>query len=196
MIGGKDNTIGVNEVDGCWNAAVMVHSPSQTDVGEVIARNYNLSEFNAVGSTGDAKGGVAVEAANMRAGSEYIANIDGIRIANGGQGSNTEKIGLYVSDSLDALVGATLILGKMTIENPDVGVDIRCSGDNVRIVRTGQLTVIDATERDFRLADGAYHEMPYQSMQVGASPLEFRTDGRTVAVSRLAKTARRYRLTL
>jgi len=105
VIGGIDNVISLNIVEGNWNAGVMGWHVSNTRFRDLDLTNNNRSQYNGIGNTGDAHSSITIGGNTAKSDRGYIASILSCEIYDTGLGSNTSKIGFQILQDVEDITG-------------------------------------------------------------------------------------------
>ena len=124
-IGGLNNKFSQNEVSGNWNAGFCAWGAGNTTLRDSGLYDNNRSEFNGIGNTGDAKASIQIneaydflgDAISLNPAFRFIAEILDTQVHYTGLGSNTERIGLLITEE----VGLLPANPKNIIKIDDVG---------------------------------------------------------------------------
>ena len=153
-IGGINNKFSQNEVNGNWNAGLYAWASANLTLRDCGLYDNNRSEFNGIGNTGDAMASIAIGDAFSRLGVlasldavdyRFIAEILDTQVHYTGLGSNTNRVGFALLDTLNGLAANP----KNIIKVDDVGF----IGQDYAI----DLSAVDTTNLLVTLGDNSYH---------------------------------------
>ena len=183
VIGGIDNVISLNIVEGNWNAGVMGWHVSNTRFRDLDLTSNNRSQYNGIGNTGDAHSSIAIGGGTSRTNKGYIVSVLGCEVYNTWLGSNTSKIGLQV---LQDVTGATEDYDHTLINIDDVGfhqqdyaIDCLCDLSYVKLT-IGDCRYIETTETNINISTGSYYEQPFSNHITNLKECDFSVDGESV----------------
>ena len=182
VVGGIDNVISLNQLEGNWNAATMGWHVSNTRFRNVDMSDNNRSMYNGIGNIGDAQASVTIAGGTARPDRDYIADILSVEIYNTGLGANTSKVGLQISKDVEDIGGdydKNLInIDNSGFVNQDYAIDALCDLDNVKLV-IGDNRYIGITEKNIRTVSGYYYELPYSNQITSVKELDVSLDDTT-----------------
>ena len=174
-VGGVNNVISLNRIEGNWNAGFCLSHVSDTRARDMDLDNNNLSEYNGYGTAGDAQASIQVGGNTIRDGYTFLAEILGTTVHNTNQGSSSTKNGLILTSDI-ATSGKPLInIDDVAFIGQDYAV--KCDGDADNI----KLTISDCRYTDTEVANvtvasGSFYELPYSNLHVNAKALDFSLD--------------------
>jgi len=174
VIGGINNIISLNVVEGNWNAGVMGWHVSNTRFRDMDLSDNNRSEFNGIGNTGDAHASISIAGGTINADADYIADVLDTQIYNTGLGSNTSRVGLRISSNVSDINDSdkSLInIDDVGFKNQDYAVDVECDLSKVRLT-LGDCRYIDTVEKNVRVATGNYFELPFSNHSTSVKDLD------------------------
>ena len=128
VIGGSNNIVSLNRVEGNWNAGCMLWHTSDTRARDMDLDNNNRSEFNGIGNTGDAAASFQIAGSTIRADHTFLAEVLDTTVHNTGSGSATTKNGLLITD-MPTSDRPLVNIDDVAFINQDYGVV--CDGDAV-----------------------------------------------------------------
>ena len=112
LIGGLNNKFSQNDVSGNWNAGFYAWAAANTTLRDCGLYDNNRSQYNGTGENGDAMASIAIGdvydkldaivSANNNS-YHFIAEILDTQVHYTGLGSNTSKVGFYISDTMNSL---------------------------------------------------------------------------------------------
>ena len=125
VIGGINNKFSQNEVNGNWNAGFCAWGAANSILRDCGLYDNNRSSLNGIGNIGDAKASIQINEAFNLLGTiislnpdfRFIAEILDTQVHYTGLGSNTEHIGLLITEA----VGNLAMDDKNIIKIDDVG---------------------------------------------------------------------------
>ena len=111
VIGGINNKFSQNEVNGNWNAGFCAWGSANTTLRDCALYDNNRSTYNGIGNTGDAKASIQINEAysllgtniSLNPSARFICEILDTQVHYTGLGSNTEKIGLLITEDVGLL---------------------------------------------------------------------------------------------
>ncbi len=178
-IGGINNVIALNHIEGNWNAGGMAWHVSNTVARDNYVLNNNRSEFNGIGNIGDAGASLEISGDTIRDDAKFIIHTINNQIVDTGLGNSTTSNGLRLTDSLDGISDrskAVILIDNNTIQGQDYAYLEECNLDNIRLVK-GDNTYIDSAIQDTKtLGTGDYYELPYSNQHTNANTLDLSLD--------------------
>jgi len=178
-IGGLNNVTALNHIEGNWNAGVMLWHAGNTVVRDNYILDNNRSQFNGIGSTGDANASLEVAGNTLRTSAQFIAHILNNQIVKTNQGSSATANGMKLADSLDGINArdrALLFIDNNTMQGQDYAYLEECDLDEIRLVK-GDNTFIDSAIQDTKTTGvGSYYELPYSNHHTNVKTLDFSLD--------------------
>ena len=186
LIGGFNNVVHDNQIEGNWNAGLMAWHCSNTKVRDLELDNNNRSAYNGIGNNGDAKASIQISGGTLHSDADYLIDIRGVSVDNSGAGTNTDKVGLFISDDVDNINNrdkAIIVLKDISFRNQDKSEVIEADLDKVKVIKGG-MTYENTTSINTETSAGAYSEVPYSSSYINLNTLDFAIDstGSQVAV--------------
>ena len=179
VVGGINNVISLNIIEGNWNAGIMGWHVSNTRFRDLDLTNNNRSAYNGIGNTGDAHSSITIGGNTARAGREYIADILSTEVYNTGLGSNTSRIGFQVLEDvqeIDDNYNKTLInIDNVGFKKQDYAVDILADLDVVKLT-LGDCRYIETTEKNVNVVSGYYYELPFSNHHTDVKELDVKLD--------------------
>ena len=187
LVGGLNNTVGANEVRGNWNAGVMGWYTGNLKVRNIDLTDNNKSEFNGIGNSGDARASIEISGGALYRNPNYnfLAEILDVRVNTTGVGSNVERIGFRVDDSIGTLTDRSknlIVVDNVGFRDQDYAIDLSTVDlTNVRLT-FGNSTVLDNTKYAIKLPDSTsslnskYYEIPFSNHITNAQYLDFSID--------------------
>lgn len=188
VIGGCNNIVSLNVVEGNWNAGVMNWHVSNNVIRENYVLNNNRSFYNGIGNTGDAASSVYVAGDTIKPEATFITSVVNNHILQTGTGSSTVRIGFSLSSNVgefDNRSVAVITVDNNIIQGQDYAYVEHCDLDKVKLIK-GDNTYIDTAIQDvLTMGTGAYLELPYSNQHTNANHLDFGLDatGSQVKVS-------------
>ena len=183
VIGGINNVVSLNIVEGNWNAGVMGWHVSNTRFRDLDLTNNNRSQYNGIGNTGDAHASIAIGGNTARADRGYIASVLSCEVYNTGLGSNTSRIGLQVLQDVEDVVGnydENLInVDDSGFHKQDYSIDVLADLDDVKLT-IGDCRYIETVETNINIANGSYYEQPFSNHITNLKECDFSIDGESV----------------
>ena len=182
VVGGINNVVSLNIVEGNWNAGIMGWHVSNTRFRDLDLTNNNRSEFNGIGNTGDAHSSITIGGNTARAGREYIADILSTEIYNTGLGSNTSRIGFQILEDVQEITDdydKTLInIDNVGFKKQDYAIDCLADLDIVKLT-IGDCRYIETSERNVNIVSGFYYELPFSNHHTDVKNLDVSLDATT-----------------
>jgi parallel beta-helix repeat protein len=179
VIGGTNNVIALNHVEGNWNGGIMPWHVSNTIIRDDYLLNNNRSEFNGIGNTGDAGASLEIAGGTLRTTAKFILHAINNQIVDTGLGNATTSKGILLSSSLDNIddrLRSIILLDNNTMQGQDYALVKSCDLDEVRLIK-GDNTYIDSAIQDtLTTGDGDYYELPYSNQHTDAKQLDFCLD--------------------
>lgn len=183
-IGGLNNLVALNQVEGNWNAGIMAWHASNLRFRDMDLNNNNRSSLNGIGNTGDAHSSISVAGNTLHPDADFIVDVFATEVYNTGLGSNTERVGVRVSDEVSDIDDRDRCVINLDagLHNQDVGVHLQCDLDKVRL--SNSCRYMDTAVTNLRVENGCYYELPYGSRHTNASTLDLSLDetGSQIAV--------------
>ena len=192
VMGGIGNLIGVNRIEGNWNAGVMLWHATEARLRDCDLDNNNRSEFNGLGNTGDAQASIQIAGNTIRAGHTFLAEILDTTIHNTGLGASTTRNGLIIQSGT-ATSGTPLITVKgVGFVGQDYGIDLsEIDASNFRLALSdntfqsvGELAVRPPT-------GGSYFELPFSNHLMDINYADFSVDNTGTVTVREGPTGSR-----
>ena len=186
-IGGINNVIALNHIEGNWNAGVMPWHVANTIIRDDYLLNNNRSEFNGIGNTGDAGASLEIAGGTLRSAAKFIVHAINNQIVDTGLGNATTSNGVRLSDSLDGINDRTrsiILLDNNTMQGQDYALVKACDLDEIRLTKGDNTYIDSAIEDTLTTGTGSYNELPYSNQHTDAKTLDFSVDatGGEVAV--------------
>ena len=179
VIGGFNNVIALNHIEGNWNGGVMPWHVANTIIRDDYLLNNNRSEFNGIGNTGDAGASLEIAGSTLRATAKFILHAINNQIVDTGLGNATTSNGVRLSDSLDDIndrAKSIILLDNNTMQGQDYALVKACDLDEIRLIK-GDNTYIDSLIQDtLTTGTGDYYELPYSNQHTDAKFLDFCLD--------------------
>jgi hypothetical protein len=183
VIGGINNVVGLNVIEGNWNAGVMGWHVSNTRFRNTDLTNNNRSSLNGIGNTGDAHASVTIGGNTARADRNYIADILSVEVYNTGLGSNTSRIGLQILQDVEQITDdydKTLInIDNSGFVDQDYAIDALCDADIVKVT-LGDNRYIGTVEKNISIPNGHYYELPYSNHITNLKECDISIEGDSV----------------
>jgi len=178
-IGGINNLISLNVVEGNWNAAVMAWHVSDTRFRDADLTNNNRTAYNGIGNAGDADASIQISGDTARADRSYILDVLGVEVYNTGVGALGTSAGLTIGSELDDIggdYGKNLInIDNVGFKNQDYAIGMLCDLDNIKVT-IGDCRYIDTTYTNVHVAAGYYYSLPYSNHHTNTKDLDFSLD--------------------
>ena len=179
VIGGINNVISLNIVEGNWNAGIMPWHVSNTIIRDNYLLNNNRSEFNGIGNVGDAGASLEIAGGTLKSTAKFILHAINNQIVDTGIGNSTTTNGIKMSSSLDAINNRSIsiiLLDNNTMQGQDYALVKSCDLDKIRLIK-GDNTYIDSLIQDtLTTGVGDYYELPYSNQHTDAKFLDFCLD--------------------
>jgi len=183
VIGGINNVVSLNIVEGNWNAGVMGWHVSNTRFRDLDLTNNNRSQYNGIGNAGDAHSSITIGGDTARAERGYIASILSCEVYNTGLGSNTSRIGFQilqdVEDVLEKKKKNLINIDDSGFHNQDYSIDVLADLDNVKLT-IGDCRYVDTVETNITIASGSYYEQPFSNHITNLKECDFSVEGESV----------------
>jgi len=178
-IGGINNLISLNVVEGNWNAAVMAWHVSDTRFRDLDLTNNNRTAYNGIGNAGDADASIQISGDTARADRSYILDVLGVEVYNTGTGAIGVSAGLTIGSELDNIggdYGKNLInIDNVGFKKQDYAIGMLCDLDNIKVT-IGDCRYIDTTYTNVHVAAGYYYSLPYSNHHTNTKDLDFSLD--------------------
>ena len=181
VIGGINNVVSLNVIEGNWNAGVMGWHVSNTRLRDMDLTNNNRSQYNGIGNIGDARASIYIAGGTLNPVASFIADVLDTQVYNTGLGSNTSRVGLIIASDVSNIndVDRSLInVDDVGFKNQDYAVDVECDLDKVRLT-LGDCRYIDTVEKNVRVATGNYFELPFSNHHTNIKDLDLSLDNTT-----------------
>lgn len=179
VIGGFNNVIALNHIEGNWNGGIMPWHVANTIIRDDYLLNNNRSEFNGIGNTGDAGASLEIAGGTLRTTAKFILHAINNQIVDTGLGNATTSNGVRLSDSLDAINDRSrsiILLDNNTMQGQDYALVKACDLDEIRLIK-GDNTYIDSAINDtLTTGSGDYYELPFSNQHTDAKTLDFCLD--------------------
>ena len=183
VVGGINNVISLNIVEGNWNAGIMGWHVSNTRFRDLDLTNNNRSQYNGIGNTGDAHSSITIGGDTAREERGYIASILSCEVYNTGLGSNTSRIGFQVLQDVEDITGTyeknLINIDDSGFHNQDYSIDILADLDNVKLT-IGDCRYIETVETNITIQNGSYYEQPFSNHITNLKECDFSVDGESV----------------
>ena len=183
VIGGINNVVSLNIVEGNWNAGIMGWHVSNTRFRDLDLTNNNRSQYNGIGNTGDAHSSITIGGDTARSDRGYIASILSCEVYNTGLGSNTSRIGFQVLQDVEDIIGGyeknLINIDDSGFHKQDYSIDVLADLDSVKLT-IGDCRYIDTIETNINIATGSYYEQPFSNHITNLKECDFSTDGESV----------------
>ena len=183
VIGGTDNMVSLNIVEGNWNAGVMGWHVANTRFRDLDLTDNNRCGYNGIGNTGDAHSSITIGGDTSRSGRGYIASILGCEIYNTGLGSNSSKIGFQILQDVEDVVGdydSNLInIDNVGFHKQDYSIDVLADTSVIKLT-IGDNRYIETTETNINIISGCYYEQPFSNHITNLKECDFTVDGESV----------------
>ena len=179
VVGGFNNVIALNHIEGNWNGGIMPWHVANTIIRDDYLLNNNRSQFNGIGSTGDAGASLEIAGNTLRSTAKFILHAINNQIVNTGLGNATTSNGVRLSDSLDGInyrARSIILLDNNTMQGQDYALVKACDLDEIRLIK-GDNTYIDSAINDtLTTGNGDYYELPFSNQHTDAKTLDFCLD--------------------
>lgn len=183
VIGGINNVVSLNIIEGNWNAGVMGWHVSNTRFRDLDLTNNNRSQYNGIGNTGDAHSSITIGGDTARSERGYIASILSCEVYNTGLGSNTSRIGFQVLQDVEDVTGGyeknLINIDDSGFHKQDYSIDVLADLDSVKLT-IGDCRYIDTTETNINIVTGSYYEQPFSNHITNLKECDFSVDGDSV----------------
>ena len=183
VIGGINNVVSLNIVEGNWNAGIMGWHVSNTRFRDLDLTNNNRSQYNGIGNTGDAHSSITIGGDTARAERGYIASVLSCEVYNTGLGSNTSRIGFQVLQDVEDITGTyeknLINIDDSGFHKQDYSIDVLADLDNVKLT-IGDCRYIDTVETNIAIQNGSYYEQPFSNHITNLKECDFSIDGESV----------------
>ena len=183
VVGGVDNMVSLNIVEGNWNAGAMAWHVSNTRFRDLDLTNNNRTQYNGIGNTGDAHSSLTIGGGTARSDKGYIASIINCEVYNTGLGSNTSRIGLQILQDVESITGnydSNLInIDDSGFHKQDYAIDVLASLDDIKLT-VGDNRYIETTETNINIVSGSYYEQPFSNHITNLKECDFSVDGESV----------------
>jgi len=183
VVGGIDNMISLNIVEGNWNAGAMAWHVSNTRFRDLDLTNNNRTQYNGIGNTGDAHSSLTIGGNTARANKGYIASIINCEVYNTGLGANTSRIGLQILQDVENITGSyesnLINIDDSGFHSQDYAIDVLANLDDVKLT-VGDNRYIETTETNINIASGSYYEQPFSNHITNLKECDFSIDGESV----------------
>jgi hypothetical protein len=175
VIGGINNKIAQNQIQGNWNAGVCAFGSANLTIRNSGLYDNNRSEFSGIGNAGDAKASIQIDNAydldgtviNVSASAQFIAEILGTQVHYTGLGSNTTKTGVLISAEVGTLADSDsniVKINNVSFVGQDYAVDFsEADLSNLRVSLSGNTYERIGTGAVKPPAAGQYSELPFSS---------------------------------
>lgn len=179
VIGGINNVVSLNIVEGNWNAGIMAWHVSNTRFRDLDLTNNNRTLYNGIGNNGDADSSIQISGDTARADRSYILDVLSTEVYNTGTGAIGVAVGLTIGDELDNITGdygKNLInIDNVGFKNQDYAIAMLCDLDLIRVT-IGDCRYIDTTFTNVHVAAGYYYSLPYSNHHTNTKDLDFSLD--------------------
>ena len=183
VIGGINNVVSLNIIEGNWNAGVMGWHVSNTRFRDLDLTNNNRSQYNGIGNAGDAHSSITIGGDTARSERGYIASVLSCEVYNTGLGSNTSRIGFQVLQDVEDVTGGyeknLINIDDSGFHKQDYSVDVLADLDSVKLT-IGDCRYIDTIETNINIASGSYYEQPFSNHITNLKECDFSVDGESV----------------
>jgi parallel beta-helix repeat protein len=177
--GGIKNTFALNEIEGNWNAGVVINHASEATIRDSKLVDNNKSSVNALGQTGLADATIHVAGGTIKAEAKFLAHILDTQILNSNVGGNSTRVGICLDSNLDGINNR--ITGQISIDDvlfadQDSSIVVNCNLDNIRLT-IGDCHYIDSTNKNVVVnGEGMYHEFPFSNHMTNMQSVDFTYD--------------------
>jgi hypothetical protein len=179
VIGGINNVISLNIVEGNWNAGIMGWHVSNTRFRDLDLTNNNRSAYNGIGNNGDADSSISIAGDTARSGRSYIADILSTEVYNTGLGSITSRVGCVLREELQDISGShnenLINIDNVGFKNQDYAIALMPNLDSVKVT-VGDCRYIDTTYTNVHVANGYYYSLPFSNHHTNTKDLDFHLD--------------------
>tara|TARA_R100000951_G_scaffold24209_1_gene20420 strand:- start:870 stop:3482 length:2613 start_codon:yes stop_codon:yes gene_type:complete len=179
VIGGIDNVVSLNIVEGNWNAGIMGWHVSNTRFRDLDLTNNNRSAYNGIGNDGDADSSISIAGNTARANRTYIADILSTEVYNTGLGSSSSRVGFSIAQDVEQITddySKTLInIDNVGFKNQDYAISFLCDLGIVKAT-IGDCRYIDTTYTNIYAPTGNYYALPYSNHYTYTKDLDFSID--------------------
>ena len=185
VIGGINNVVSLNIVEGNWNAGIMAWHVSNTRFRDLDLTNNNRTLYNGIGNNGDADSSIQISGDTARANRRYILDVLSTEVYNTGTGAIGVAVGLTIGAELDNITGdygKNLInIDNVGFKNQDYAIAMLCDLDLIRVT-IGDCRYIDTTFTNVHVAAGYYYSLPYSNHHTNTKDLDFSLDNTNTQV--------------
>ena len=183
VVGGINNIVSLNIVEGNWNAGIMGWHVSNARFRDLDLTNNNRSAFNGIGNDGDASASITIAGNTARPERSFISDILATEVYNTGLGSNTSRIGFQILEDVQEITddyGKTLInIDNVGFKDQDYAIDSLANLDVVKLTME-IVRFIDTTEKNVNVSNGSYYELPYSNHSTNLKECDFSVEGDSV----------------
>ena len=189
VIGGINNIIALNRIEGNWNAGNMLWNVSDTRSRDMDFDNNNRSQFNGIGNPGDADASFQIAGPKMRDNATYLCEVLDTTIQNTGVGANTDgdRIGLHISNTIPAPAASgenqglpagrpRISIDNVSFVNHDTSFKCDANADELRLTFVNNRMTQVTGENVVLENGGAYSAPPYSNAYIDAGALDFSVD--------------------
>ena len=177
--GGMKNTFALNEIEGNWNAGVVINHASEATIRDSKLVDNNKSSVNALGEQGLADASVHVAGGTIKSEAKFLAHILDTQILNSNVGANTTRVGICLDSNLDGINNR--LTGQISVDDvlfadQDNSIVVNCSLDKIRLT-IGDCHYIDSTNKNVVVnGEGMYHEFPFSNHLTNMNSVDFTYD--------------------
>ena len=195
VIGGLNNKLSQNEINGNWNAGVCNWGSGNLTLRDCGLYDNNRSGFNGIGNVGDAKASIQINDPSTYYGTSFTQNEDArffmevldTQVHYTGVGSNTVKVGFLIDSGMNAQPGH-----EHNIINIDdvgfIGQDYAIDLSEVDITNM-QLSVGDCRYQNIGIKAvraplaGNYSELPFSNHVTNVASVDVVVDALKMSIS-------------
>jgi len=185
VVGGINNVISLNIIEGNWNAGIMGWHVSNTRFRDLDLTNNNRTLYNGIGNNGDADSSIQISGDTARAERSYILDVLSTEVYNTGVGAIGTSVGLTIGAELDNITGdysKNLInIDNVGFKNQDYAIGMLCDLDIIRVT-IGDCRYIDTTYTNVYAAAGYYYSLPFSNHHTNTKDLDFSLDNTNTQV--------------
>jgi len=179
VIGGINNVISLNVIEGNWNAGVMGWHVSNTRFRDMDLNDNNRSALNGIGSNGDAHASISIAGGTINPGATYLVDILDTQVYNSGLGANTSRVGLRISSDVSNINDRSISLiniDDVGFVGQDYALETNCDLSKVRVT-IGDCRYIDTAEKNvLHTGAGSHFELPFSNHSTSVKTLDVVVD--------------------
>jgi len=189
VVGGINNIVALNRVEGNWNAGNMLWNVSDTRSRDMDFDNNNRSEFSGIGNVGDADASFQIAGPTIRDNATYLCEVLDTTIQNTGIGANTSgnRIGLHIASIIPSPAASgenqglpagrpRISIDNVSFVNHDTSFKCDANADDLRLTFVNNRMTQTTGENVVLQNGGAYSAPPYSNAYIDAGALDFSVD--------------------